>query len=42
VSSGRVEEDFAILLDLQANNSGLDLVSEDVAVDDGLSADGAR
>jgi 3-hydroxyisobutyrate dehydrogenase-like beta-hydroxyacid dehydrogenase len=38
VSSGRVEEDFAILLDLQANNSGLTLTPENVAVDDGLSA----
>lgn len=38
VSSGRVEEDFAILLDLQAQNSGLTLTPEDVAVDDGLSA----
>jgi 3-hydroxyisobutyrate dehydrogenase-like beta-hydroxyacid dehydrogenase len=38
VSSGRVEEDFAILLDLQAHNSGLTLESEDVVVDDGLRA----
>ncbi|MEV0380364.1 NAD(P)-dependent oxidoreductase [Nonomuraea sp. NPDC050643] len=38
VSSGRVEEDFAILLDLQAAASGLDLKPEDVAVDDGLNA----
>mgnify|MGYP000633825528 CR=1 FL=1 len=38
VSSGRVEEDFAILLDLQAHNSGLILTPEDVAVDDGLGA----
>ncbi len=38
VSSGRVEEDFAILLDLQAHNSGLPLESENVTVDDGLSA----
>jgi 3-hydroxyisobutyrate dehydrogenase len=37
VSSGRVEEDFSILLDLQAHNSGLTLTSEDVPVDDGLS-----
>ena len=36
VSSGRVEEDFAILLELQARSSGIELVSEDVAVDDGL------
>src|SRR4051812_9136492 len=38
VSSGRVEEDFAILLDLQAASSGLDLKPENVTVDDGLSA----
>jgi 3-hydroxyisobutyrate dehydrogenase len=36
VSSGRVEEDFAILLDLQAHNSGIELKPENVAVDDGL------
>jgi hypothetical protein len=36
--SGRVEEDFAILLDLQAAASGIQLKSEDVEVDDGLSA----
>ena len=38
VSTGRVDEDFAILLDLQAQNSGLTLTPEDVEVDDGLSA----
>jgi 3-hydroxyisobutyrate dehydrogenase len=38
VSSGRVEEDFAILLELQARNSGITLEPENVAVDDGLSA----
>jgi 3-hydroxyisobutyrate dehydrogenase len=38
VSSGRVEEDFAILLDLQAHNSGLTLTPENVTIDDGLSA----
>ncbi len=37
VSSGRVEEDFAILLELQAQSSGIKLVPENVAVDDGLS-----
>jgi 3-hydroxyisobutyrate dehydrogenase len=37
VSSGRVGEDFAILLDLQARNSGLEIEPEDVEVDDGLS-----
>ncbi|WP_167476267.1 NAD(P)-dependent oxidoreductase [Nocardia arthritidis] len=36
VSSGRVDEDFAILLDLQARSSGLRIESENVAVDDGL------
>ena len=42
VSSGRVEEDFAILLDLQAARSGLDIKAENVAVDDGLgTADSA-
>jgi 3-hydroxyisobutyrate dehydrogenase-like beta-hydroxyacid dehydrogenase len=37
VSSGRVDEDFAILLDLEARASGLELKPEDVDVDDGLS-----
>lgn len=38
VSSGRVEEDFAILLDQQAMLSGITLTPEDTPVDDGLSA----
>jgi 3-hydroxyisobutyrate dehydrogenase len=38
VSSGRVEEDFAILLDQQAAASGLELKPENVFVDDGLGA----
>jgi 3-hydroxyisobutyrate dehydrogenase len=38
VSSGRVEEDFSILLDLQAHNSGITLTPENVPVDDGLGA----
>jgi 3-hydroxyisobutyrate dehydrogenase-like beta-hydroxyacid dehydrogenase len=38
VSSGRVDEDFAILLDQQAAASGIELKPENVAVDDGLSA----
>lgn len=38
VGSGRVDEDFAILLDLQAAASGLELKPENVHVDDGLSA----
>jgi 3-hydroxyisobutyrate dehydrogenase-like beta-hydroxyacid dehydrogenase len=37
VSSGRVDEDFAILLDFQARNSGVELKPEDADVDDGLS-----
>jgi 3-hydroxyisobutyrate dehydrogenase len=41
VSSGRVEEDFAILLELQARNSGIALQSENVEVDDGLSGPAA-
>ncbi len=36
VSSGRVEEDFAILLELQAQSSGITLKPENVVVDDGL------
>jgi len=36
VSSGRVTEDFAILLDLQAASSGLELKPENIVVDDGL------
>ena len=36
VSSGRVTEDFAILLDLQAASSGMELKPEGVEVDDGL------
>jgi 3-hydroxyisobutyrate dehydrogenase len=37
VGSGRVDEDFAILLELQAAASGIDLKPENVLVDDGLS-----
>jgi 3-hydroxyisobutyrate dehydrogenase len=40
VSSGRVDEDFAILLDLQARSSGIELKPEDAEVDDGLSGGG--
>ena len=36
VSSGRVDEDFAILLELQAANSALELKPENVLIDDGL------
>jgi 3-hydroxyisobutyrate dehydrogenase-like beta-hydroxyacid dehydrogenase len=38
VGTGRVDEDFSILLDLQAAASGLELKPENVAVDDGLGA----
>lgn len=38
VSSGRVEEDFAILLDQQAAASGITLKPDDTRIDDGLSA----
>jgi hypothetical protein len=38
VGSGRVDEDFAILLDLQAAASGVELKPENVEVDDGLGA----
>jgi 3-hydroxyisobutyrate dehydrogenase-like beta-hydroxyacid dehydrogenase len=38
VSSGRVDEDFAILLDQQATASGVELKPEDTPVDDGLGA----
>ncbi|HEV8569107.1 MAG TPA: NAD(P)-dependent oxidoreductase [Actinoplanes sp.] len=38
VSSGRVTEDFAILLDQQAAASGVSLKPEDTPVDDGLSS----
>jgi 3-hydroxyisobutyrate dehydrogenase len=38
VSSGRVTEDFAIMLELQAQSSGITLKPENVPVDDGLSA----
>jgi 3-hydroxyisobutyrate dehydrogenase len=42
VGSGRIEEDFAILLELQAAASGIELKPENVDVDDGLgAADGA-
>jgi 3-hydroxyisobutyrate dehydrogenase len=42
VGSGRVDEDFAILLDLQAAASGIELKPENVTVDDGLApVDGA-
>lgn len=36
IAQGRDKEDFAVLLDLQAHNAGLELVAEDTPVDDGL------
>lgn len=39
VAQGHTAEDFAILLELQARNSGLDVVPEDTPVDDGLGVD---
>ncbi|MBM2614480.1 NAD(P)-dependent oxidoreductase [Actinoplanes sp. LDG1-06] len=39
VSSGRVTEDFAILLDQQAAASGMTLKPEDTQVDDGLGSE---
>jgi|SRR5680860_312407 len=39
VSSGRVEEDFAILLEQQAAASGIELKPENVEVDDGLGGE---
>lgn len=36
VGSGRVDEDFAVLLELQAASSGIELKPENVEVDDGL------
>ncbi len=41
VSSGRVDEDFAILLDLQAARAGMEIKPEDVEVDDGLNGSDA-
>lgn len=38
VSSGRVDEDFAILLDLQARAAGVTMLPEPAEVDDGLGA----
>jgi 3-hydroxyisobutyrate dehydrogenase-like beta-hydroxyacid dehydrogenase len=38
IAQGRDAEDFAVLLELQARNSGLELVSEDETIDDGLGA----
>jgi 3-hydroxyisobutyrate dehydrogenase-like beta-hydroxyacid dehydrogenase len=40
IAQGRTKEDFAVLLELQARNSGLELVSEDAEVDDGLAPEG--
>jgi 3-hydroxyisobutyrate dehydrogenase len=40
VSSGRVDEDFSVLLDLQAASAGMQLKPENVEVDDGLHTTG--
>jgi 3-hydroxyisobutyrate dehydrogenase len=40
VSSGRVDEDFSVLLDLQAASAGMQLKPENVEVDDGLRTTG--
>jgi 3-hydroxyisobutyrate dehydrogenase-like beta-hydroxyacid dehydrogenase len=43
IAQGRTSEDFAVLIELQARNSGYEIVAEDVEVDDGLApADGER
>lgn len=42
VARGRTDEDFAVLLELQAANSGLVLKPEDAPVDDGLGGTGPR
>jgi 3-hydroxyisobutyrate dehydrogenase-like beta-hydroxyacid dehydrogenase len=43
IAQGRTQEDFAVLVELQARNSGYEIVAEDVEVDDGLApADGER
>lgn len=42
VAQGRTDEDFAVLLELQAANSGLVLKPEDTPVDDGLGGAGPR
>jgi 3-hydroxyisobutyrate dehydrogenase len=40
VAQGRTEEDFAVLLELQAGVSGYQIMPEDVPVDDGLGEPG--
>jgi 3-hydroxyisobutyrate dehydrogenase len=37
IAQGHTTEDFAVLLQLQARNSGYQILSEDVEVDDGLA-----
>jgi 3-hydroxyisobutyrate dehydrogenase len=39
VAQGRTDEDFAVLLELQARSSGLSLQTEEAQVDDGLGVD---
>jgi len=40
IGAGLVDQDFAVLIQEQARNSGLELVAENVPVDDGLTAEG--
>ena len=40
VAQGRTDEDFAVLLELQAAASGYQIMAEDVPVDDGLGEAG--
>jgi 3-hydroxyisobutyrate dehydrogenase len=42
VSSGRIDEDFSVLLDLQAASAGMQLTPENVEVDDGLRRTGSE
>jgi 3-hydroxyisobutyrate dehydrogenase len=42
VAQGRTEEDFAVLLELQAAASGYQITAEDVPVDDGLGDTGEK
>jgi len=37
IDAGHTENDFGILLELQAEASGMKLVSENIEVDDGIS-----
>jgi 3-hydroxyisobutyrate dehydrogenase len=37
IAQGRTQEDFAVLVELEARNAGYEIASEDVEVDDGLA-----